>query len=101
MPRLAVALLLAVSATAAPVAASAQEEESGALDRIGRIDAAEYIRGILANDDYDPRDRERARNYQPEFEAGTHWRSSIFDGQRTRATRGTGLQIPVPREGSD
>ena len=55
---------------------------------------------MLANDQYDPQDRERARNYAPEIEAGEHWRSSIFDGRRTRATHGTGIRLPdlVDRE---
>jgi hypothetical protein len=95
MPRIAfaasLALLVAV-VTAGPPASG--QENRGPLEQIGDIDAAEYIRGVLANDQYDPRDGERARNYAPEIEAGEHWRSSIFDGRRTRATRGTGLQLP-------
>lgn len=91
MPRILVAACLAFLAAAG--FASAQEDR-GPLQQIGEIDAAEYIRGVLANDDYDPRDRERARNYAPEVEAGTHWRSSIFDGRRTRATHGTGITLP-------
>jgi hypothetical protein len=97
MPRLVLAaplaLLVAAAAYFAAGLASAQEDR-GALEQIGDIDAAEYIRGVLANEPYDPQDRERARNYQPELEAGEHWRSSIFDGQRTRATRGTGIRLP-------
>jgi hypothetical protein len=91
MPRIALAASLACLMLAS--AATAQEDR-GPLEQIGDIDAAEYIRGILANDRYDPRDRERARNYAPEIEASEHWRSSIFDGQRTRATRGTGIRLP-------
>ncbi len=96
MPRLRLAVPLAILVAAASLAAgpSSAQETRGPLQQIGDIDAAEYIRGVLANDRYDPRDRERARNYAPELEAGTHWRSSIFDGQRTRATHGTGINLP-------
>lgn len=92
MPRihLAAALLGAMIASTA----AAQDEQRGPLQQIGQINAAEYIRGVLANDQFDPRDRERARNYAPDFEAGQHWRSSIFDGRRSRATPGTGLTLP-------
>jgi hypothetical protein len=93
MSRIALAASLALLIATAAAGASAQEDR-GPLQQIGDIDAAEYIRGVLANDRYDPQDRERARNYQPEIEAGEHWRSSIFDGRRTRATRGTGLRLP-------
>ena len=98
MPRIALAasLALALAATAAT-----GQESRGPLERIGDIDAAEYIRGLLANDSYDPRDRERARNYAPEIEAGEHWRSSIFDGRRTRATRGTGIRLPDLNRGAE
>ena len=104
MPRILLAAPLALLvAAAAPFAAgsAAAQENRGPLERIGDIDAAEYIRGVLANDQYDPEDRERARNYQPELEAGTHWRSSIHDGQRTRATRGTGIRLPDLNRGSE
>ncbi len=75
------------------------QEEDGPLDRVGRIDAAEYIRSLLESDQYDPRDRERALNGARQLD--THWRSSIFDGRRTRATRGTGLRLPdMPRDDS-
>ncbi len=95
MPRIIATLVALLAALAVPAAAAAQDSESrGPLKQIGDIDASEYIRGVLANDSYDPRDRARARNYQPEFEASTHWRSSIFDGRRTRATQGTGLTLP-------
>ena len=91
MPRIALAASIVFLMLAS--AASGQDNR-GPLEQVGEIDAAEYIRGILANDPYNPQERERARNYQPEIEAGEHWRSSIFDGRRTRATRGTGLQLP-------
>lgn len=103
MPRLFLVAPLAVlvaAASLAPGAARAQEDR-GPLEQIGEINAAEYIRGVLANDQYDPQDEERARNYQPELEAGEHWRSSIFDGQRTRATRGTGIRLPDLDRGSE
>ena len=98
MPRLGLSAFLAAASLAAALlaagsGASAQERQ-GSLEQIGDIDAAEYIRGLLDNDRYDPQDVERARNYQPEIEAGEHWRSSIFDGRRTRATRGTGIRPP-------
>jgi hypothetical protein len=98
MPRILLAAPLALLAAAALAAAAAglasAQENRGPLQQIGEIDAAEYIRGVLSNDRYDPEDRERARNYAPEIEAGEHWRSSIFDGRRTRATRGTGIRLP-------
>ena len=103
MPRIRLAATpasLLAAALLAVLPALAQESR-GPLRQIGQIDAAEYIRGVLANDQYDPQDRERARNYQPEIEAGTHWRSSIFDGQRTRATRGTGIRVPDLNRGSE
>ena len=101
MPRTALAALaLLLAAAAAPPAFG--QETRGPLEQIGEINAAEYIRGILANGPYNPQERQRARNYQPEIEAGEHWRSSIFDGRRTRATRGTGLQLPnLPDRGAD
>ena len=96
MPRIALAMTVLLAA-AAPAFG---QETRGPLQQVGEINAAEYIRGILANDPYNPQERERARNYQPEIEAGEHWRSSIFDGRRTRATRGTGLQLPdLDRDG--
>jgi hypothetical protein len=95
------ALLVAAAPLALALAPAAAQENQGTLRQIGEINAAEYIRGVLANDQYDPRDRERARNYQPELEAGTHWRSSIHDGQRTRATRGTGIRLPDLNRGGD
>lgn len=96
MPRIILATSLALLvAVAAVTAVPAQEsDERGPLKQIGNIDASEYIRGVLANDRYDPGDRARARNYQPELEASEHWRSSIFDGRRSRATQGTGLTLP-------
>lgn len=75
---------------AATTGAAAQE---AAMPEKGRLDAVEYIRGLIRNDSYDPRDRERALNGGREA-AEAHWRSSIFDGRRTRATRGTGLRLP-------
>ena len=94
MPRTAIAASLTFLIAATMAAGALAQDSRTPLEQIGDIDAAEYIRGILANDPYDPRARQRARNYAPEVEAGTHWRSSIFDGRRTRATRGTGLQLP-------
>lgn len=97
MPRPMLALLAAALLAAGSAAA---QEADAPLDRIGRIDAAEYIRGLLANDRHDPRDRERALNGAQQFDQ--HWRSSIFDGRRTRATRGTGLRLPdLPRGQSE
>lgn len=102
MPRIVLAFSLACMITATIATGASAQESRGALEQVGEINAAEYIRGILANDRYDPQDRERARNYQPEIEAGEHWRSSIFDGRRTRATRGTGLQLPnLPDRGAE
>ena len=91
MPRRTLASI-AILGTLAAGGAAAQEAD-GALDRVGRIDAAEYIRSLLENDQYDPRDRERALNGARQLDQ-QHWRSSIFDGRRTRATRGTGLRLP-------
>ena len=89
--------LLAIFAVLAAGGAAAQESGEPA-DEGGRINAAEYIRGLLQNDSYDPRDRERALNGAHQLES--HWRSSIFDGRRTRATRGTGLRLPDLRRGN-
>lgn len=94
-PLAALAVVLVAAAGSVP-GASAQEAD-GALDRVGQVDAVDYIRGLLENDQYDPRDRERARNGAP-LAGDEHWRSSIFDGRRTRATQGTGLRLPdLPR----
>jgi hypothetical protein len=118
MSRLAVvaALLGALSAAAAvaqpaaaPVprpapapAATPAPAEQAAPEPDGEVSAVDWIRGALANQRYDPQDRARARNYAPEFEAGTHWRSSIFDGRRSRATSGTGLRLPnFPQSGGE
>ncbi len=100
MPSRRFAALALVAVLGAAGAAAAQEATPGAaepVDRVGRIDAVEYMRGLLANDRYDPRDRERALNGAPEL--GEHWRSSVFDGRRTRETYGTGLHLPdfLPR----
>ncbi len=82
----------------APGAAPGQS----APEQRGEVNAVDWIRGALANQQYDPQDRARARNYGPEIEAGTHWRSSIFDGRRSRATTGTGLVLPnLPRGGGE
>lgn len=66
--------------------------QDGTLERAGEVDAAEYIRELLTSDNYDPRDRQRALNGARQLDS--HWRSSIFDGRRTRATHGTGLRLP-------
>ena len=98
MPRrssTALAILAAIGIAAASAGAAAQDAGPGTgepLDRIGRVDAVEYMRGLIENDRYDPRDRERALNGARDL--GSHWQSSIFDGRRTRATRGTGLRLP-------
>jgi hypothetical protein len=110
MPRIAVvALIGALSASAAAaqqapaaapapaparVPATAPATQAAAPEQPGQVNAVDWIRGALANEQYDPQDRARARNYAPEIEAGTHWRSSIFDGRRSRATSGTGLRLP-------
>ena len=91
------AVVIASTLGAAAGGAAALETEAP-LDRLGRMDAVDYIRGLLDSDGYDPRDRERALNGAP-IASDQHWRSSIFDGRRTRATRGTGLRLPdLPRE---
>ena len=88
MPRIIVAVLAIVVAT------TAGAQETGAeLEPERSIGAAAYIRGLLDDDRYDPRDRERALNGARQLDQ--HWRSTIFDGRRTRATRGTGLRLPV------
>jgi hypothetical protein len=98
MPRRSFALIAALGILAAGGVAA--QEEDGPLDRVGQIDASEYIRSLLQNDQYDPRDRERALNGARQIDP--HWRSSIFDGRRTRATRGTGLRVPdLPQEPSE
>jgi hypothetical protein len=89
MPRLALALVLIAVAGGA----TAQEDRS-VLETIGDIDAADYIRGVLANDRYDPRDRQSALGDSDITSVTPHWRSTIFDGRRTRSTRGTGIQLP-------
>ncbi len=110
MPRIAViaALLGALSASVAaaqqaPLRAqapapaqppAAAQQTTPGPEQGGQVNAVDWIRGALANQQYDPQDRARARNYAPEIEAGTHWRSSIFDGRRSRATTGTGLRLP-------
>lgn len=78
----------------AATGAAAQQPASPA-ESPGRFDAAAYIRGVLANDAYDPRDRERALNGARALDASTHYRSTVFDGRRTRATHGTGLRLPA------
>lgn len=90
---------LAILAALVGTPAAAQTEQAPG-DRVGRVNAAEYIRGLLNNERYDPRDRDRALNGAPDL--GQHWRSSIFDGRRTRATRSTGLRLPdLPRDDPD
>lgn len=74
-------------------------EDPGIVQSIEQFDAAEYIRGLLANDPYDPRIRERALNGAGPA-TGPYWRSTIFDGRRTRSTYGTGLRIPFPTGGT-
>lgn len=102
MPRRIPALTLAAALLAATGgAAIAQQAEEPPTGRLGQVDAVDYIRGLLANDRYDPADRERALNGAP-MAGDAHWRSSIFDGRRTRATRGTGLRLPdLPRAEED
>lgn len=87
----AIAVLLLATAGNGPRAAA--QEAEGPLDRVGRVNAVDYIRGLLENEQYDPRHGERARNGAP-LAGDEHWRSSIFDGRRTRATQGTGLRLP-------
>lgn len=89
------ALAIALLAAAATTGAAAQEATTPPDS--SRLSAVEYIRGLIENDRYDPRDRERALNGGSEA-TDAHWRSSIFDGRRTRATRSTGLRLPaIPR----
>ena len=101
MPSRRIAVLAVAAVLGASGTAAAQEATPGTaplpgtaepVDRIGRVDAVEYMRGLLANEPYDPRYRERALNGAPEL--GEHWRSSVFDGRRTRETYGTGLHVP-------
>jgi hypothetical protein len=118
MPRLAFSAARAAVLGAALIAAAAQapaqtqsptpapraapEAAAPAPESEGGVNAVEWIRNALANPDYDPQDRARARNYAPELEGSTHWRSSIFDGRRSRATTGTGLRLPnFPRSGGE
>ena len=90
----------AAAQTAAP-AAPPTPLAAAALPEASRPSAVEYLRSLIENDRYDPRDRERAINGGHEA-ADAHWRSSIFDGRRTRATRSTGLRLPVlPRAASE
>lgn len=84
MPRIIIVAMLVLAAGSA--GAQELKPERG-------IDAAEYIKGLLAAERYDPRHRERALNGAREIDP--HWRSTIFDGRRTRSTRGTGLRLPT------
>ena len=88
--------LAAIAIVAATTAGAAAQQAASPPDG-GGFNAAAYIRGLIENDRYDPRDRERAIN-GGHVAADPHWRSSIFDGRRTRATRSTGLRLPdLPR----
>lgn len=78
--------------TPPPVPADRVPPASAGPTSADQGDALSYIQGLLADDNYDPRDRKRALNgVDP---VNPFWRPSIFDGRRTRATQGTGLHLP-------